>query len=121
VILYCAADLIWATRIKRTGEAIGIECRPVKTVEKLEARLAEGEPAALIVDLEAETSLELIGALRAFEEGTARRTRVLAFGPHIRKDLLQLARDQGADDVLPRGALDRELGEVLMHLAGRSG
>jgi hypothetical protein len=120
LILYCAADLIWATRIKRTGEAIGIACRPVKSLEKLEARLSESHPSALVVDLEAEAALELIGALRRAEAGGPERARVLAFGPHIRKDLLQAARDTGADDVLPRGAFDRELPEILLSLAGRA-
>ena len=30
MILYFANDLVWATRIKRTAEADGIACRPVR-------------------------------------------------------------------------------------------
>lgn len=53
MILYCCADLIFATRIRSTGEAIGVATRPVRSVERLRAALAEQPAGALIVDLEA--------------------------------------------------------------------
>lgn len=34
-----------------------------------------------------------------------RECRIVAFGPHVAKDRLQLARDAGADDVVSRGDL----------------
>lgn len=46
----------------------------------------------------------------------ARRVRVVAFGPHVARDLLQRARDAGADEVLTRGAFDHNLPEILMSL-----
>lgn len=41
MILYFAADLLWASKIKLTADAIGIVCRPVRSVSMLEARLAD--------------------------------------------------------------------------------
>jgi hypothetical protein len=38
----------------------------------------------------------------------------------VAKDLLQAARDAGADDVLTRGALEHNMEEVLVKLAGRA-
>ena len=36
-VLFLAADLIWATRIKATAEDLGVAARPVRTMEMLEA------------------------------------------------------------------------------------
>jgi CheY-like chemotaxis protein len=127
VILYAAADLIWATKIKATAEALGLPARPVRTLEMLHARLADCPDArSLMVDLDkGEDGLALIAAVRAHEaanpaSGQGRRLRVLAWGPHVAKELLQAARDAGADEVLTRGALEHNMEEVLVKLAGRA-
>jgi len=140
MILYSAGDLIWATKIKGTAESVDVPCRPVRSLEMLEQRLADSDVRALIVDLEApEVGLELIRRLRSGDApGASERTRpesgdtsgaevdparirIVAFGPHVKRDLLQQARDAGADDVLPRGAFDANLAEILINLNGRAG
>ena len=127
MILYLAADLLWATKIKGAAEALGLPCRPVRTLDMLEARLRERTPgapiAALLLDLEKpEEALAMIGRLRGpGASADDRRIRLLAFGPHVLKDLFQQARDAGADEVLARGALDRNMDDVLLGLAGRAG
>jgi DNA-binding NarL/FixJ family response regulator len=118
VVLYLAADLVWASRIKATGEAVGVPCRPVRSLEMLEARLADAAPRALILDLEApEPALAMIARLRGPTATPADKSlRIVAFGPHVAKDLLQAARDAGADEVLPRGAFDHHLEDILVRL-----
>jgi hypothetical protein len=114
MILYAAADLIWATKIKATAEALGVACRPARTIEMLEARLADSPVTALLVDLDkGEEALALV------TRGRQAGVRVLAWGPHVAKELLQGARDAGADEVLTRGAFDHGLEEILLTLAGR--
>jgi len=126
LILYAAADLIWATKIKATAEALGLSARPVRTLEMLHARLEDCPQAkALMVDLDkGEEGLALIVALRQFEASPSRqqfnRLRIVAWGPHVAKDLLQAARDAGADEVMTRGSLEHNMEEVLMRLAGRA-
>src|SRR4051812_7901338 len=87
MIVFCAADLLWATKIKSTADALGIPCRPVRNLEMLEARLADspGGVKALIVDLEAgEAVLDLIRRARQGPSGgDAKPLHVLAFGPHV--------------------------------------
>src|SRR5262245_20292565 len=123
MLLYLAADLIWATKIKATADALGLPARPVRTLEMLEARLADSDVKAIVMDLDKpEEALAMIARLRG---GTAtesdRRIRILAWGPHLAKELLQQARDAGADDVLTRGAFDHGMEEILLNLAGRAG
>lgn len=126
MVLYCAADLLWATRIKATADSLGIPCRPARSVEMLKARLADSDVRALILDLDAaESSLSLLAALRGAAGSPGldpdRRVRVLAFGPHVAVELFEQARAAGADDVLARGAFDRRLPEVLAALNGGAG
>jgi hypothetical protein len=115
MVLYHAADLLWATRIKKTGEAVGVSCRPVRSVEMLNARLADSDVRGLVVDLDSpEVSLELIRAMRArLSEASTASVRIFAFGPHVAVELFEQARAAGANEVLARGAFDRRISEVL--------
>lgn len=122
VILYLAADLLWASKIKGTADALGISARPVRTMEMLEARLADCEVKALLLDLDKpEEALAMIGRLRGQNSTEKEKSiRLLAWGPHVAKDLMQQARDAGADDVLTRGAMDHNLQEILLQLEARA-
>ncbi|HZW10534.1 MAG TPA: hypothetical protein VFF69_11585 [Phycisphaerales bacterium] len=117
MILYAAADLLWATRIKETCVSLGIAARPVRTLEMLGARLADSPVRGLIVDLETgDLGLELIRRARA--AGSARPgLAVVAFGPHVAADLFAAARAAGADRVLARGAFSDRLPELLRALS----
>lgn len=121
MILYMAADLIWATRIRCSAEALGITARPVRDLEALKARLHDSEPVALLVDLDnAPLAIEMIRHLRGDSNNERHlRIRLVAWGPHVAKDLLQQARHAGADEVLPRGVFEHHLDEILLRLAGR--
>lgn len=122
MILYFATDLLWASKIKGVADALGLPCRPVRTLEMLEARLADTEPTAILLDLTTpETAMSLIERLRGTGAGQKERAvRVIAFGPHVEKDALQAARNAGADEVLTRGALDHHMEEILLKLAARA-
>ncbi|MEM9064291.1 MAG: hypothetical protein AAGB51_02250 [Planctomycetota bacterium] len=114
MIVFKAADLLWATRIKQTAESLGVPCRPTRTAQMLADRLSDSDVRAFIADLSAEEeSLELI------RQAVASDVRVLAFGPHVRKDLFQAARDAGAAEVVPNGAFDAGLQDILLGLEGR--
>lgn len=127
LILYFAADLLWASKIKATADALSISCRPVRSVEMLEARLADclTDPSpdkvvrALLVDLDKRE--EAFALVRRLRDGRAtseqRKIHVLAWGPHVEKDLLQAARDVGASQVLTRGAFEHGMEARLRSLA----
>lgn len=115
MILYLASDLLWATRIKATARALGIEARPVRDPAMLEARLGDSPVRGLILDLEAgEAALAMLAHLRGSQASQATQAiRIVAFGPHVDAAGLEAARAAGADLVLPRGAFDRRLEEIL--------
>lgn len=118
MLLYAAADLIWATKIKGVADALSLPARPARNVEMLDARLADSDVSALLVDLDkGDEALELIRRAKAWSGTNGRTLRVMAWGPHVAKDLFQQARDAGADEVMTRGAFDHHLQDVLISLA----
>jgi hypothetical protein len=125
MLLYLAADLLWATKIKSTADALGVACRPVRTMEMLAARLADSPVAGLMIDLEAgPIAMEMIAHVRQLSPsragvpGQGPHIAIVAFGPHVMVDQLRAAKAAGADTVLARGALVRALPEVITRLAG---
>ncbi|MEK6701301.1 MAG: hypothetical protein AABZ53_03495 [Planctomycetota bacterium] len=123
MLLYLAADLLWASKIKGTADALSLPCRPVRSVEMLEARLADSPVTALLVDLDKpEEAMTMIGRLRGAAAGVPERSiRILAFGPHVAKEALAAAKAAGADEVLPRGAFDHDMGNILKRLSAKGG
>jgi len=118
MVLYLAADLIWATRIKAAAEDVGGPARPVRTVEMLEARLQDAEPRGLLVDLESEVALEVIDRARRARDEGGLPARIVAFGPHADVDRLEAASEAGADAVLARGAVASRRAPILRERAG---
>lgn len=134
MIAYFAADLLWASKIKATADAIGVPARPVRNLDMLEARLSDSDVRGLIVDLDAApTAFELVRRVRAVNgaraaqhaselpgnaagTATVQRVRIAAFGPHVETESLRQAHEEGCDLVLTRGAMDRSLERVLREL-----
>jgi hypothetical protein len=122
VLVYCCADLIFATRVRAEADAAGVVSRPARNADMLRARLDrvdDGKPndpvTGVIVDLDlGETGVALI------EQAAAHQTppRIVAFGPHVAVDLLRQADNAGADLVLPRGRFVQELAVLVRELGG---
>lgn len=138
MLVYSASDLAWGVRVKSTAEALGLPARPVRTLQMLEDRLLDSPVRALIVDLDhpdQDFSLALIRRAAAANAGPGARgagadnptpagvvlprarVRVLAFSPHVHRELMQAARDAGAHEVMPRGAFAANLPEILIKLS----
>lgn len=117
MIVYCCYDLIFATKIRATAEAVGVGSRPARDVQALENRLRcvdDGrlnEPvSAVLIDLDlGEDALTLIDTIKRYDT----MIPVVAFGAHVATQLLQSAHDHGADFVMPRGQFTATLPTIL--------
>ncbi len=124
MIVYFASDLLWASKIKATADAIGVAARPVRDTTMLDARLADSEVRGLMLDLDApERAFELLAHLRTRQKEAEMQAklaavRVCAFGPHVNTADLERAAREGCDPVLTRGAMDRSMERVLRFLEG---
>ena len=111
MILYHAADLLWASKIKTTAESLGVAARPVRTVEMLTARLADSPVRALLVDLDAEAvALALLECVKGRND-----VRKLAYGPHVQGESFLKAKAIGAA-ITSRGSLNASLEATLVDL-----
>lgn len=120
MIIYCCPDLLFATKIRSTAEALGVLTRPVRDQTMLDNRLNQVDDGknnapvtALLVDLDTgEEGLALIAHARAACADLA----VIAYGSHVEVERLDAARQAGADPVLTRGQFTRMLPELLTAL-----
>ena len=87
MIVYCCHDLLFATKIGSTAEAIGVPNRPARDGEALRKRLDRvddgkiNEPVtAVIIDLAmGATGLELLSQSKTHDT----QLPVIAFGSHV--------------------------------------
>jgi len=117
MIVYCCADLIFATKVRSTCESLGVVSRPARDPDMLQKRLDQvddGKPndavSLVLIDLElGEPGLELIRTARAHDADLP----VIAWGPHVAVDLLNAAGEAGASQVMARGAFTAKLPEII--------
>jgi len=117
MIIYCCSDLIFATKVRSTAEALGVTSRPVRDAAMLDNRLNrvdDGKPndpvAAVLIDLEAgDHALAMIEQAKAHDASIP----VVCFASHVLTDLLLSAQEKGADQVLTKGAFTARLPELL--------
>ncbi len=117
--LLLSDDLIFASRISGTAQALGMKVRQVRQADRL-AELAEQTQArCVIVDL-AFPGLDLPGLMRQL--GEAGTPRVVAYGSHVDAESLRAARAAGCAPVLPRSKFVEDLPrELAGWLAGSAG
>lgn len=117
MIVYCCHDLLFATKIRSTAEAIGVPNRPARDAQALEKRLDQiedgklNEPVtAVIIDLEmGSSSLALLAQTKTHNA----HIPVITFGSHVATDVLQAAHDAGADIVIARSQFTASLPAIL--------
>ena len=123
MIVYCCKDLIFATKIHSTAEALGLVSRPARDATALRHRLdrvddgkPHGEVVAVLVDMTmGEAAAGLIELARSHDAALP----IVAFAPHVEVGLLEEARLRGADRVMPRGAFSAQLPDLLCELSRR--
>ena len=117
MIVYCCADLIFATKIRSTCEALGVVSRPARNAEMLQKRLDrvnDSKPndavSLVLIDLDiGADALGLIAMARSHDAALP----VIAWGPHIAVELLNKASAAGASQVMTRGSFTQQLPESL--------
>jgi DNA-binding NtrC family response regulator len=110
-MLALVTDLIFATKITSTAQSLGKTVKVVRSLDRLQARLAEGLDSVAIIDLDAD-GVDVIGAIKTCKSGS-NSIRVIAYVSHIRADLITAARTAGADEVIARSAFVQRLSTVL--------
>jgi CheY-like chemotaxis protein len=106
-VLGCIRDLMFSTRVRDAAASLGHDCEMVGKAADVSGRLEGAD--LVIIDLMVPGG----GALEAVEAARSAGVTVVAYGEHVRADVLQAARDAGADDVLTRSEFTRRLPALL--------
>jgi len=108
-ILLVSPDLMATSRIAGLCRDAGAT---LETLRGLSDTLHGGRPDVVLLDLQALSEDPAVIVTRArtlvaaaLGTGAERGPAIVAFGPHVARDRLTLARDAGADDVVSRGEL----------------
>lgn len=105
--------MFFASKIRATAEAVGVEVKFVRSIEKLIETAREVKPGLVVVDLH-NTKLDPVAVaaeLRSNEE--LRQVWLLGFFSHVHADLQRNAIAAGYDQVIPRSVFARDLGHIL--------
>jgi CheY-like chemotaxis protein len=105
--------MFFASKIRATAEAVGVEVSFPRSVEKLIETAREVKPDLIVVDLH-NTKLDpvaLATELKSNED--LRAVKLLGFFSHVHADLQRNAMAAGFDKVIPRSIFARDLGQIL--------
>jgi DNA-binding response OmpR family regulator len=106
-VLGCIRDLMFSTRLRDAARHFGHDCDMVGKAADVAGRLEGTDLVIIDLMVPGGGALEAVGAARAAG------VTVVAYGEHVRADVLQAARDAGADDVLTRSEFTRRLPALL--------
>ncbi len=108
--LLLSNDLIFTSRIQQAANHAGVECLVVQD-EVAMCAASDNQPSTVFIDLQALGDMSL-SAIQAASKALP-EARIIAFGPHVQADLLEAARQAGANLVLPRSAFVQQLPSLL--------
>lgn len=106
-------DMFFASKIRATAEASGVELRFARSKEALLETARQREPTLILVDLHNHKvdPVDLAADLKA-DEQTA-EVPLIGFFSHVHTDLQKNALEAGFDQVLPRSVFTRDLARLL--------
>ena len=105
--------MFFASKIRATAEAVGVEVKFLRSSEKLIEHATEAKPALVIVDLH-NTKIDPVALSRELKSHEdLRNVKLLGFFSHVHADLQRNAMAAGFDQVIPRSVFARDLPQIL--------
>ena len=104
-------DMFFASKIRATAEALGVNVSFPRTKEAVIEKLTQGQPSLILIDLHNQKldALELAKAVKTQESTVT----LLGFFSHVKVELQRNALSAGFDRVIPRSVFARDLAEIL--------
>ena len=117
MIIYACPDLLFASKIRSTADALQLVSRPARDEGMLQKRLdqvEDGKPngpvGLVVIDLGLEDAgLAMIEQVRRHDAALP----IVAYGSHVLTDLLEQAKQRGATLVTTNGNFTRNLEAIL--------
>ena len=112
-IIAIVDDLFFASKIRGTAEELGVTTTFARDIDAVIEGGRRDQPSLIICDLHAQKvdPMELAKQLKADEQ--LRSIPLLGFFSHVEMELQHQAEAAGFDQVMPRSAFSKNLGEIL--------
>ena len=110
MVLAAVDDLLFRSKIRATAKLVGVDVTFAQTPDDVLSQARALRPSLAIFDLNSGKTdpVRVIGLLKAESP-----VRTIAFASHVHLDLIDAAKDAGADEVLPRSAFAARLADIL--------
>jgi CheY-like chemotaxis protein len=105
--------MFFASKIRATAEAVGVEVSFLRTQGALMEKAKDKKPDLILVDLHNQKldAVNLASELKRTDE--LRDVKLLAFFSHVETELQRKALEAGFDQVVPRSVFSRDLSTIL--------
>lgn len=110
-VVVMVSDLIFRTKISSCAQAVGLPLAFAGSLEEFTRIAAEASPQSVIVDLEQDETL--IAGLLEHASQLSPRPKLIGFCPHVRKEVMDHAKDSGYDQVMTRSSFATNLPAIL--------
>ena len=110
-IIALVDDMFFASKVRATAEALGVNISFPRSKEALLEKLASNPPDLIIADLHNQRMdvIELGKALKTQNKAVP----LLGFFSHVEVELQREALSAGFDQVIPRSVFARDLAQIL--------
>ena len=106
-------DMFFASKIRATAEALGVDISFVRSQESLLQKAREKKPDLVVVDLHNQklSAADVAGTIRGDDQ--FHEVWLLGFFSHVQVELQRAAVAAGFNQVIPRSVFASELGKIL--------
>ena len=113
MVLVAVDDLLFSSKIRTVAKQAGVDVTFARTSADILDRARADHPSLIIFDLNSGKTepVETIAALKA--DASLANIPTLGFASHVHSDLINAARQAGADQVLARSAFAGNLAGIL--------
>lgn len=112
-IIAVVDDLFFASKIRGTAEELAVTVRFARQLDALIEAARRDRPSLIICDLHSQKidPMELARKIKGDED--LRSIQLLGFFSHVQTELQREAEKAGFDQVMPRSAFSKHLGDIL--------
>ena len=112
-IIAIVDDMFFASKIRATAEALGVEISFPRTRELALEKLQSTKPDLILFDLHNQRVDPIQFANEMKADAEVRSIPLLGFFSHVEVELQRNATAAGFDTVIPRSVFARDLGKIL--------
>jgi CheY-like chemotaxis protein len=105
-------DMFFASKIRGTAEAVGVEIKFVRNLDQLSSATSE-QPDLIVADLHNQKIEPTVLAQTLKQSDALKSVPLLGFFSHVETELQRKALAAGFDQVVPRSVFSRDLAGIL--------